>query len=53
MRFAGADRDIDLNTGDPEFSDWRWLALVEVLDWIVPFKRDTYTRVFAEFGDLY
>ena len=52
MRFAGTDQDIDLNTGDPEFSDWRWLALGEVLDWIVPFKRDVYQRIIAEFGHL-
>ena len=52
MRFAGTDQDIDLNTGDPEFSDWRWLALGEVLDWIVPFKRDVYRRIIAEFGHL-
>ncbi len=52
MRFAGTDQDIDLNTGDPEFSDWRWLAPGEVLDWIVPFKRDVYRRIIAEFGHL-
>ncbi len=52
MRFTGTDQDIDLNAGDPEFSDWRWLTLAEVLGWIVPFKRDVYRRIVAEFGHL-
>ena len=52
LRFTGTDQDIDLNTGDPEFSDWRWLPSTQVLDWIVPFKREIYTRVFAEFRHL-
>jgi hypothetical protein len=25
----------------------------ELIDHIVPFKRDTYSRVFAEFADLF
>ena len=52
MRFTGADADIDLNTAHAEFSDWRWLATAELLDWIVPFKRDVYARLVAEFGAL-
>lgn len=52
LRFTGTDQDIDLNAGDPEFSDWRWLVLAEVLDWIVPFKRALYQRIIAEFGHL-
>ena len=52
MRFTGADADIDLNTAHAEFSDWRWLAMAELLDWIVPFKRNVYARVVAEFEPL-
>ncbi len=53
IRFLGADRDVNINTDEPEFRVWAWMAHDELIDRIVPFKRDTYTRVFAEFGDLF
>jgi putative (di)nucleoside polyphosphate hydrolase len=49
MRFLGEDADIDIETDHPEFSRWTWLAPEELLDCIVPFKRDTYRRVIEEF----
>lgn len=52
MRFLGSDADIDIRAGHPEFSRWAWLAPEDLLARIVPFKRDTYARVFAEFRDL-
>jgi putative (di)nucleoside polyphosphate hydrolase len=51
LRFTGTDRDIDLTTGEPEFSDWQWLALDELQAVIVPFKRDTYRAVIAALRD--
>lgn len=52
LRFLGTDADIDINTTHPEFSRWTWLAPEELLDRIVPFKRDTYRRVIEEFRAL-
>jgi len=52
MRFTGKDSDIDVNTEEPEFADWRWLAMEALPRLIVPFKRDTYTRVIEAFRDL-
>lgn len=52
MRFPGADSEIDVGTPHQEFSDWRWLALGELLPLTVPFKRETYAQVIAAFGDL-
>lgn len=52
LRFHGDDALIDLNTKHPEFSRWSWVAPDDLIDRIVPFKRDTYARVFAEFADL-
>ena len=49
MRFSGDDSLIDIETETPEFSRWAWLTPDEVLERIVPFKRDTYARVIAEF----
>jgi putative (di)nucleoside polyphosphate hydrolase len=52
MRFTGEDTDIDIATAEPEFSEWRWLAIDELPNMIVPFKRDVYARVISAFGDL-
>jgi putative (di)nucleoside polyphosphate hydrolase len=51
MRFLGADSEIDIATPDPEFSRWCWMTPEDLVERIVPFKRDLYTRVFAAFRD--
>jgi putative (di)nucleoside polyphosphate hydrolase len=53
LRFLGTDADVNIATGDPEFRVWAWMEHKELIDRIVPFKRDTYSRVFSEFGDLF
>jgi putative (di)nucleoside polyphosphate hydrolase len=52
IRFHGSDRDVNIDTAEPEFRTWSWMAQDELVNRIVPFKRDTYARVFAEFADL-
>ncbi|HEY1837272.1 MAG: RNA pyrophosphohydrolase [Rhizomicrobium sp.] len=52
MRFAGTDADINIATEHPEFGHWKWLAVEALPRLIVPFKRDTYTKVIAAFQDL-
>lgn len=52
LRFLGADTDIRIETDEPEFSRWAWMPYGELTTKIVPFKRDTYEAVFAEFSDL-
>lgn len=49
LRFHGADADINIETAHPEFSTWQWLALDEVPERIVPFKRDVYRQVCEAF----
>jgi len=51
LRFTGLDRDIDVKTRHPEFSEWRWLPPHEVVDRVAPFKRDVYRKVFQAFSD--
>jgi putative (di)nucleoside polyphosphate hydrolase len=53
LRFLGSDTDINIETDEPEFREWTWMAHDEIIERIVPFKRDTYRRVLAEFGDLF
>ena len=51
MRFAGTDADINIATEHPEFSHWRWLTADELVENIVPFKRDVYVAVLEAFRD--
>ena len=52
MRFTGSDSDIDIATEHPEFRAWRWAPAADLPGLIVPFKRDVYRAVLAEFADL-
>ncbi|TVQ02740.1 MAG: RNA pyrophosphohydrolase [Roseinatronobacter sp.] len=51
MRYLGRDDQINIQTAHPEFSEWRWIAADEMLDAIVPFKREIYAKVIDEFRD--
>ncbi|HTK84781.1 MAG TPA: RNA pyrophosphohydrolase [Patescibacteria group bacterium] len=49
-RFTGLDKDVDIDAHNPpEFGRWKWVKLEDVLDLIVPFKRDTYREVIRAF----
>lgn len=50
LTFTGPETAITINTEQPEFAHWRWIAADDLLDAIVPFKRDLYRVVLAEFG---
>lgn len=55
MRFDGDDSEIDIapEKGDkPEFDEWRWEAMENLPDLVVPFKRDVYLQVVAAFRHL-
>ncbi len=52
MRFTGNDSDINIATETPEFTEWRWIEPAQLPDVIVPFKRDIYRQVVAEFAPL-
>ena len=49
MKFVGNDGDINLNTEIPEFSCWRWSTKQQLIDSVVPFKKDLYKAVVEEF----
>ena len=49
-RFLGRDSDVDIATEHPEFCDLKWIEPGQLPDMIVPFKRDLYRRLLAEFS---
>jgi putative (di)nucleoside polyphosphate hydrolase len=55
LRFTGDEDEIDVASPgggehEPEFVEWRWEAMRNLPDLVVPFKRTTYERVIAEFA---
>ena len=49
MRFTGHDSDIDPATEHPEFDSWEWVEPERLPELIVPFKRQLYSDLLAEF----
>jgi putative (di)nucleoside polyphosphate hydrolase len=50
-RFLGRESDVDIATSHPEFDAWKWVEPGELPDLIVPFKRDLYRRLIAQFRE--
>lgn len=53
MRFLGSDDDFNIHAPPgghhPEFDAWRWIHANDLLDIIIPFKRDVYKAIIDEF----
>jgi len=49
MQFIGEDAQVNIQTDHPEFSAWRWADAADLVDGIVPFKRDMYREILEEF----
>ena len=47
-RFLGQDSEINLNTGHPEFIEWKWLEPEKLPDVIVDFKKNLYLKLLKE-----
>ncbi len=53
LEFLGDDKEIDLTADKhPEFERWKWVPIEDLLEYVVPFKRDVYARVMEEFTPL-
>ena len=47
--FIGTDKDINVNTKEPEFSKYEWVDKIFLINNIVPFKKDIYEKILEEF----
>ena len=45
MRFIGDDNEININTHNPEFLDWKWIELNQLTKVVVDFKLHVYKEV--------
>lgn len=52
FRFTGTDADIAIDSDHAEFSRWKWTSMASLPGLIVPFKRQLYAELVAEFGHL-
>lgn len=54
LRFTGDDSEINLAPPGhkPEFDQWRWVRMDEVIGAIVPFKKPVYEQVVKAFRHL-
>ena len=51
MEFFGLDTDININTKSPEFSQWKWMTTDQLINSIVPFKKNVYKKILTKFSD--
>ena len=50
MEFFGSDTDININTKFPEFSQWKWMTADQLINSIVPFKKNVYKKILTKFS---
>ena len=48
MRFIGNDSEININTKNPEFLDWKWIKIDDLPKIAVKFKLDVYQNIKSE-----
>lgn len=48
IRFIGDDKEINLQTENPEFIEWKWVYPEELPDLIVDFKKDMYKKLLVK-----
>ena len=48
MNFIGKDDEINIKTKNPEFLEWKWVEIDQLIDVVVDFKRDVYKKVTSE-----
>jgi putative (di)nucleoside polyphosphate hydrolase len=50
VQFTGTDSDLDVDTDEPEFVQFRWIEPSQFqITWVPQFKQDVYRRVFLDF----
>ena len=53
FKFLGINKDINVGTENPEFSEWKWTNHNTLIENAVPFKKNTYSKILEEFNDIF
>ena len=48
VKFNGNENEINLKTKIPEFIEWKWIAIDDLLKVIVDFKKNMYEKILVE-----
>ena len=48
VKFIGNNKEININTKQQEFIDWKWIAPEKLPEVIVEFKKDVYIQLLKE-----
>lgn len=49
LKFLGNNRDFNLETDEhPEFSEWRWVTPLFLIDNVIEMKKEVYRKIFSE-----
>ena len=48
VRFDGEEKEININTKNPEFLDWKWVNIDNLTDEVVSFKIHVYKKIQKE-----
>ena len=48
IRFSGNQNEINLETANPEFIDWKWISPEELPNVIVDFKKNMYLKLLKK-----
>ena len=51
LEFLGDNSNINIASQEPEFSEWKWVEKVDLINLIVNFKRELYQQIISEFND--
>ena len=52
MKFIGKKEEININTKDPEFLDWKWINPIDLTKVAVDFKLNIYKKIKEELASL-
>ena len=48
VKFLGSDREVNIDTKNPEFIEWKWIDINLLPELIVLFKKHVYEKVLVE-----
>ena len=48
VKFVGTENEINLQTENPEFIEWKWVDISELTEIVVDFKKNVYIRIVEE-----
>ena len=52
VKFTGEEKEINLNTKNPEFIDWKWIIPNRLPEVIVDFKKEMYLDLLKEIEEF-